>query len=253
MYYNDGKINIKQLDATELSCSFNASLLGEENVRNFFIQSINEVNDASIVLQLDTELRHYYLGKYMTLRRNMKGTPETLYGEEIYNSLYTCNKVMGFSNIHSWIHYLKTQDISINTRFHGSVASILAGVPTIVIPIDSRMRELANYHGLTTIDPRDLNEHCDLDYWMGKLNFHSCEKRASQNFNHYLQFLADNGIENIHTSGAKTQESKYDKMIKNIPWNCEKTFNQVSTIEKIHRITTVYGTSIKNAIKLKHR
>ena len=223
--------------------------MGEERVRDFFLQSIENAFDSSIVLQLDTEMRHYYLGKYMTIQKNAKRIPRTLYGEDTYLKLYRMNKVISFSNIHTWISYLGTRDLSINTRFHGSVASIIAGIPTIVIPIDSRMKELADYHKLTTIEPDSLIQHSDLNYWIEKLDFKSCEKVSIQNFRHYLDFLNANGIDSIYENGVRIQESKYDKKIGAIPWIFEASFDQVSAVEKLRRIINVYSPSIKKSIR----
>lgn len=59
--------------------------------------------------------------------------------------LFCHNKSIFFMNSRSWIHFLKDFDISIGTRLHGCIASLLAGVPSILFVHDSRTYEIAEY------------------------------------------------------------------------------------------------------------
>lgn len=55
----------------------------------------------------------------------------------------------------AWVGYLKTQSMSFGSRFHGSVAAILADIPTVFTRWDSRSKELIEYHQLPYIDLSD--------------------------------------------------------------------------------------------------
>ncbi len=48
-------------------------------------------------------------------------------------------------------------DFSFGRRFHGNVISMQAGVPSLMVAVDDRMREMLNFSGLPKIDARDLN------------------------------------------------------------------------------------------------
>ena len=59
-----------------------------------------------------------------------------------------------FTDIDMWIQYLRSFDLCVGTRYHGTVAALLAGTPSFLYTIDMRTEELAKYHGIphTPID-----------------------------------------------------------------------------------------------------
>lgn len=80
-----------------------------------------------------------------------------------------------FSDIDEWISYLSAFDFVIGSRYHGTVAALLAGTPTFLYTIDMRTKELAEYHSIphapittlhedTTI--KQVYEHIDYDTFM---------------------------------------------------------------------------------------
>ena len=53
-----------------------------------------------------------------------------------------------------WYHYIKDNNynFSIGTKLHGSVMSLLAGIPAVLIAIDSRTREVAEFFDIPFVD-----------------------------------------------------------------------------------------------------
>lgn len=79
---------------------------------------------------------------------------------------FTASRIEQFSStscraclhIRQWITELKTCDFVVGTRLHGCLAGIAARVPTVLITIDSRTREVSDYLGMPNIDASQLSE-----------------------------------------------------------------------------------------------
>jgi len=70
-----------------------------------------------------------------------------------------------FRDFKSWIAYMKTRDFCLGTRIHGTVASIIAGTPALLVVHDSRTKELAEIMNIPYVmgDKIDLWQPLDLD------------------------------------------------------------------------------------------
>lgn len=73
------------------------------------------------------------------------------------------NKGRVFTDPNQWINSMKTFDFSIGTRIHGNIAAILAGIPALVIAIDTRTLELAEYFKIPYVKLSDLNKYSNLE------------------------------------------------------------------------------------------
>ncbi len=65
--------------------------------------------------------------------------------------------VHAFLDTNQWRAWCSTMDFSFGRRFHGNIISMQAGVPSLMVAVDDRMREMLNFSGLPKIDARDLN------------------------------------------------------------------------------------------------
>ena len=52
------------------------------------------------------------------------------------------------TNIHSWMNHLKSVSFCIGSRFHATIAAIIAGTPALLITHDKRTLELADTMGI---------------------------------------------------------------------------------------------------------
>ena len=75
----------------------------------------------------------------------------TCYPWGIGHRFYRENRVKFFISADAWIKDMRHIDLSIGTRLHGNIAAILGGAPALFIPVDSRMRELVEYHGFPQV------------------------------------------------------------------------------------------------------
>jgi len=69
----------------------------------------------------------------------------SVYGTEDFGSLrtYLAERAHAFTHFDSWVNYMKTRQFCAGTRIHGTVASIIAGIPATLIVHDSRTLEMA--------------------------------------------------------------------------------------------------------------
>lgn len=63
-----------------------------------------------------------------------------------------------FANYDSWLDCVKTYSLCVGTRIHGTIASINAGTPSLLIAHDSRTQELADSMGV----PYLLSDHVNI-------------------------------------------------------------------------------------------
>ncbi len=65
--------------------------------------------------------------------------------------------VHAFLDTNQWRAWCSRMDFSFGRRFHGNIISMQAGVPSLMVAVDDRMREMLNFSGLPKIDANDLN------------------------------------------------------------------------------------------------
>jgi Polysaccharide pyruvyl transferase len=110
----------------------------------------------------------------LELMKPIHGEPLAGPAEEAYFA--RCAKILGFSgppalvdflrrhghvprSVMDWIHGLRRFTAAVNTRIHGTMMGLAAGVPSLCICHDTRTRELAAQMHVPHIAPRDLIEH----------------------------------------------------------------------------------------------
>lgn len=245
LYLQDGVIKI---DLSRIQNGggyvFNTTSKSNSCINTFIQNCIPYANEVSVIEQTDWNIRKLYLGRFASRSKNVDCDDKDIYGL-YYEKIKSQGKIIYFNNIHSWIKYLGEKSLSINTRFHGSVAGFHSGTPTIVIPVDSRMKELIEYHKLPSISPLQLTEHLQLDYWLDHLDFTLCTKVARSNFLHYIDFLDANSINHIFSPKHQGANSKYDLITSSINWGREqKAFEKVSIFEKVNGLSGMYKDRI---------
>lgn len=64
----------------------------------------------------------------------------------------------GFYDTNQWRAWTSTMDFSFGRRFHGSVIALQAGVPSLMVTVDDRMREMLDFSGLPCIEAAILDQ-----------------------------------------------------------------------------------------------
>lgn len=63
------------------------------------------------------------------------------------------------TSISSWAHGLQRYTAGVNTRIHGTMLGVLAGLPSVCICHDTRTRELAEQMRVPKLSPKEFIEH----------------------------------------------------------------------------------------------
>ncbi|SFA43802.1 Polysaccharide pyruvyl transferase [Paracoccus halophilus] len=102
-----------------------------------------------------------------------------------------------FTNIDSWSDYLKTKTAVVGSRLHGAILALNSGVPALLLPHDSRTRELIDFAGIPTADPDTVldvrNARVTLPGNLAEM-VRAYRDRRARNKRIYQDFLAANGL-----------------------------------------------------------
>lgn len=106
----------------------------------------------------------------------------------------------------TWLDYLAGFDFALGTRLHGNVAALLAGIPAMLLPHDSRTLELADYHDLphrrTTGSIADLTA----EELYGGYDPTGFNAGYAGRFHQYLSFLERNGLAHVYADGQENPQ-----------------------------------------------
>lgn len=164
-----------------------------------------EFHDYYLILQGINDLRLLYAGHKIN-----DDSKHALYIKDIDAYTYRENKLRSFINVPSWISFLSKADVGIGSCIHGSIASVLAGNPTIVFAADSRVRELAEYHDLVMYPITNINKNTDLYEIYEKADFSKVLIRHKSRYETYIKFLNRNDISCHRTERI---QNEFDKEI----------------------------------------
>ena len=98
--------------------------------------------------------------------------------------------------IHEWIGMLNSFDFSIGSRIHGCVAAILAGIPALLIAIDERQVEIAQYYHIPYIRRDIIRRDTPLSalYEYACENMHEIYEYYPHTLKKYKEFFELNGL-----------------------------------------------------------
>jgi len=100
-----------------------------------------------------------------------------------------------YFSVKDWIEGIRENDFSIGTRFHGNIAAILAGVPTLMINIDKRMKELNSYYKIPSIDIEDFDPNKPIEYYYELADYSEFNKNFASTYDDYVDYCRKNGVE----------------------------------------------------------
>jgi hypothetical protein len=63
------------------------------------------------------------------------------------------------ASVVDWAHGLRRFVAGVNTRIHGTMIGLMAGLPSLCVAHDTRTRELARQHRVPHLSPAQLIEH----------------------------------------------------------------------------------------------
>ncbi|BCN28853.1 polysaccharide pyruvyl transferase family protein [Anaeromicropila herbilytica] len=250
MYTFGPKLTIRDTTITKDSkVSINNSKLSPNNVLDFIKRSTKEFSDYYFIPQWMKELKLSYFG-YPSIN-NMKSN----YPCQITDEIYQEGRVRFFHNLPTWVEFLKTVDLSFGARLHGNITSTIAGTPSIIIPKDARMRELAMYHNLTHVMANEINDSTSIWDLIEKADFKSPMEVQARNFANYIDFLNMNHIDHIYKECLTPSIVPLDEQLKTIeyvpptiPITSLSQEEALLRLEKYHLATDTLIENQKNTI-----
>ena len=69
-----------------------------------------------------------------------------------------------FSCYDDWINYARSRSFCLGTRIHGTIASLIAGTPAVLIAHDARTSEMANIMSVPHVSPQTIATDKDLNF-----------------------------------------------------------------------------------------
>lgn len=107
--------------------------------------------------------------------------------------LYRADRMRFFVDATTWIDTLRGRDLVVGTRIHGTIAGLLAGVPSILVAHDSRTRELAEFHGIP-FEKKSALRRVDVERWYERADFGAFTARHHDNRETFRAFLQRHGL-----------------------------------------------------------
>lgn len=232
--------NLSELDHNS-KISTNLSKKAPLNVLQFVKQTHKNFSNASFIPQGYDEFKLLYTG--------VKIFNEKTYPSAIDDIEYVNGKSKFYINASTWITDFQGNDFSIGTKLHGNIAATISGIPSISIPLDARMRELVNYHGLSHVLPEDIQVNTNINDLLKNVDIHSAERKQSENYNHFIDFLNKNDLPFFYQDESNYENTPYDEITRNLKLYPPITaFNSedANIQERINSIVTGNEKRIKN-------
>ncbi|WP_077623394.1 polysaccharide pyruvyl transferase family protein [Sediminibacillus massiliensis] len=211
MYAFGRELNIRETNITPDSMvTVNSSKLSPKNVLDFITRSMKEFPNHYFIPQWRKEMELTYTGSPTI------GKAANNYPVKMSDPVYMENRVRYFLNVPTWLDFIRQADLSFGARLHGNIAAVLAGTPSILLPKDARMRELAEYHQLTHVMAHDIDEKTKLMDLVDKLDFQQVHKNQGSNFDHFVDFLNKNKLDHIYREDINPSSVPLDNELANI-------------------------------------
>ncbi|MDZ5471873.1 polysaccharide pyruvyl transferase family protein [Bacillus sp. 31A1R] len=223
MYSFGRELNIRETNITKDSMvCVNSSRLSPKNVLDFITRGMEEYPN------------HYFIPQWMKeLKLVYGGAPRLVESSENYpvrmsDPTYMNDRVRFPLSAQSWFDFIGQADLSFGARLHGNITATIAGTPSILIPKDSRMRELAEYHQLTHIMADKITEKTTLSHLVQEVDFQAPTKVQAKNFDIFIDFLNKNNLGHIYKDTLYPTDVPMDKKLK-----------EVEVLPPLHTITGI--------------
>ena len=111
---------------------------------------------------------------------------------------YFRERTRWFPSVDRWGAYVREQDITIGTRFHGNLISLVNGVPALMIVHDSRTMEMCTLMNIpmlhvSAVDSTEITPDSLLES-VASLSFDAFERTYRLLYRRYSGFLTANGL-----------------------------------------------------------
>lgn len=157
-----------------------------------FSDGICKKNPGSVYIDQDRYLRYKYdLSEY----------DEEQYVREIISTvgykntrLFLDGRIEVFYDIPEWRNYILKEgfDFSVGSRIHGNIVSLLSGIPVAIFPVDSRVREMAEFYHIPMV--KSVNDYYDINKLYEYIEYDDFNKNYPIIYDNYQNFLKKCGL-----------------------------------------------------------
>ena len=232
-------MEVKEL--TEKSnVSMNSKISLPQKFHDFMYRSSLQLPNYNYVPQVIEEIGQMYMGKRYPAGF-VNNIPEH-FPVNFADPVYQSGKGITFTNMPSWLEYLRNKDFSFGSRIHGNIASILAGTPCFIVVSDKRIMELVDFHHIPHLLMKDLKKSTNIFDLHEKADFSAIRKDHEKHFMHYLDFLRENGLKTIYDKDGNAPENvPFDEKISEVNFAPPlKAFSALTAEEQLRRLRKIY-------------
>lgn len=227
--------------------SVNCKINIPQELVSFVFNSARRFEDYQYVPQGIDDLLLLYAG--ISVDRTAYPNIKEGYPWQMHADICATGHELGFTDVRSWLQFLSTRDVSFGTRIHGNIAAVQAGTPAFIFAPDGRILELARYHNIQHMMARDLKEDTDIFEVLSHADFSKILDGHEARFQHYLDFLNQNGIPHIYQQDEQYGRSIFDEQMELLPFHGPITpWNTCEPREQLARLQNYYG-SLRGRVK----
>ena len=209
MYMYGRELSIKDSDIrTDSKIVVNYADKVPENLLRFTQANLSRLEDPYTIGQTNKELHFIYCGKEVS-----EASGFNMAVSSVKDRMYLEDRMRFPLYVQAWLDFMKDMDFTFGSRLHGNIASILAGVPALMICKDYRMEELSEYHCLPWVSGETVDENTDIFDLVKKVDLHSPEKVQARNFDRFIEFLDKNGLDHIYKNGHEPPRVPLDEQM----------------------------------------
>lgn len=171
----------------------------------------------------------------------------------VLSRLISEDRIKLIADMWDWRNSLISEDFSMSfgTRIHGNIMALLSGVPAIIVPLDIRVREMAEFYEIPHIPIDDVRQNKNLDLFdlFEKLDYTEFNKSFGQKYDEFQSFLIECGV-------IENQMNSDNEFFKH-PNSFDEQFINQDSIELAHYILKhkklcmmiKYFSKLKNTVK----
>lgn len=171
-----------------------------------FVREVTTAYPDSYVVPQTVESLALLLWGEPTQYARTRDLPET-----VDHELYRTDRMRFFVDATTWIDALRDRDLVVGTRVHGTIAGLLAGVPSLLIAHDSRTRELAEFHAIP-FAPKSALRRLSLRRRYERADFDAFTAAHARNAEVFRTFLERHGL--AHTLGE--ERPRFDRELERV-------------------------------------
>ena len=143
--------------------------------------------------------KHYYDRHPAGFKNDIQWLKASRFGT-YFTEMILNNRIRLLADVWDWQHSLQNEGFSFafGTRIHGSIIAVLSGLPTVIVNLDSRVKEMAELYNIPNIDMNEAKLYAngtkDLYDLYTHTDYTSFHQTFPQKYQEYNDFLVRCGI-----------------------------------------------------------